>query len=131
MGEAIGKAQGLASAQHEHRRNWSKAMSDNAALALVVYTGLQIFVTVEALNALPGVSCADPGGAFYAFADIRGTGLTSMDTQTLFLEEAGVATVAGTSFGANGEGFLRISYANSEANISKAMERIGAVLAAR
>ena len=88
-------------------------------------------VTVEALNALPGVSCADPGGAFYAFADIRGTGLTSMDAQTLFLEEAGVATVAGTSFGANGEGFLRISYANSEANISKAMERIGAVLAAR
>ena len=58
MGEAIGKAQGLASAQHEHRRNWSKAMSDNVALALVVYTGLQIFVTVEALK--QGVSSTLP-----------------------------------------------------------------------
>ena len=58
MGEAIGKGQGLASAQHEHKRNWCKAMSDNVALALVVYTGLQIFVTVEALK--QGVSSTLP-----------------------------------------------------------------------
>ncbi|MBX7458957.1 hypothetical protein K3152_11925 [Qipengyuania sp. 1NDH17] len=58
MGEAIGKGHKLASAQHEHKRNWCKAMSDNVALALVVYTGLQIFVTVEALR--QGVSSTLP-----------------------------------------------------------------------
>ena len=88
-------------------------------------------IIVEALNALPGVRCADPAGAFYAFPNIADTGLSSTQAQDLFLDEAGVATISGTSFGAWGEGYLRFSYANSAENITRAMERIGQVLAAR
>lgn len=85
-------------------------------------------VIVEALNALPGVRCTDPGGAFYVFPNIEGTGMSAMEAQNRFLDEAGVATVAGTSFGAMGEGYLRFSYANSEENIRKAIDRIAAIL---
>lgn len=85
-------------------------------------------VIVDGLNALPGVSCTTPRGAFYAFANITGTGLTSAQAQDMFLDKAGVATIAGTSFGAMGEGFLRFSYANSAANIQAALSRIGALL---
>jgi len=85
----------------------------------------------ELLNALPGVQSAEPGGAFYAFANISGTGLNAQQAQDLFLNEAGVAAIAGTSFGDWGEGFLRFSYANSIENIEEAMARIGHVLAAR
>ncbi|WP_428924888.1 pyridoxal phosphate-dependent aminotransferase [Marinibacterium sp. SX1] len=88
-------------------------------------------IIVGALNALPGVRCADPAGAFYAFPNIEDTGLSSTEAQDLFLDAAGVATVSGTSFGAWGEGYLRFSYANSADNIARAMERIGEVLAAR
>ncbi|QFS82501.1 Aspartate aminotransferase [Roseivivax sp. THAF40] len=88
-------------------------------------------VIVDGLNALPGMRCADAGGAFYAFPNIEGTGLSATEAQDLFLEEAGVATVAGTAFGAHGEGFLRFSYANSEENIARALDRIGQVLSAR
>lgn len=85
-------------------------------------------VIVRELNTLPGVRCADCAGAFYAFPNIEGTGLTSMEAQNRFLEEAGVATVAGTSFGAWGEGYLRFSYANSTDNILEALRRIRALL---
>ncbi|HCQ66597.1 MAG TPA: aspartate aminotransferase [Rhodobacteraceae bacterium] len=85
-------------------------------------------VIVDALNDLPGVRCSDPGGAFYAFPDITGTGLTAKQAQDRFLDEAGVATVAGTSFGAWGEGYLRFSYANSTENILEAIDRIRALL---
>ena len=85
-------------------------------------------VIVHALNDLPGVRCSDPGGAFYAFPDITGTGLTAKQAQDRFLDEAGVATVAGTSFGAWGEGYLRFSYANSTENILEAIDRIRALL---
>lgn len=85
-------------------------------------------VIVAGLNALPGVRCADSAGAFYAFPNIEGTGLTAMEAQTAFLEEAGVATVAGTSFGAYGEGYLRFSYANSKDNIEAALDRIRTLL---
>lgn len=81
-------------------------------------------VIVRELNALPGVRCADAAGAFYAFPNIEGTGMTSKQAETRFLEEAGVATVAGTSFGAWGEGYLRFSYANSTNNILEALTRI-------
>ena len=77
-----------------------------------------------ALNALPGVSCVRPAGAFYAFPNVSGTGLKAKAIETGLLEEAGVATIAGTSFGIHGEGFLRLSYANSLANIQEAMQRI-------
>ena len=81
-------------------------------------------VIVDALNTLPNVHCADAAGAFYAFPNITQTGLSAKEAQDLFLEKAGVATVAGTSFGLGGEGHLRFSYANSEENILNAVERI-------
>ncbi|MFN3606111.1 MAG: pyridoxal phosphate-dependent aminotransferase [Cypionkella sp.] len=83
---------------------------------------------IEALNSLPGVRCTNPAGAFYAFANISGTGMTAREAQNRFLDEAGVATVAGTSFGIFGEGFLRFSYANSAENISEAVRRIRTIL---
>ena len=83
---------------------------------------------VEALNSLPGVRCSDAAGAFYAFPHVGGTGLTSRQAQDLFLNEAGVATISGTSFGAWGEGYVRFSYANSAENIERAIERIRKVL---
>ena len=88
-------------------------------------------VVMKALNDLPGFSCIEPAGAFYAFPNIGGTGLTAAEAQDLFLEKAGVATIAGTSFGIHGEGYIRVSYANSTANIRKAMSRMADVLAAR
>jgi aspartate/methionine/tyrosine aminotransferase len=85
-------------------------------------------VIVEALNSLPGVTCTDAAGAFYAFPNITGTGMTSMEAQNRFLDEAGVATVSGTSFGKMGEGYVRFSYANSTENIVEAIDRIRKVL---
>ena len=85
-------------------------------------------VIVEALNGLPGVRCADAAGAFYAFPNIEGTGMTSREAQDRILEEAGVAASAGTSFGKFGEGYLRFSYANSTENIREAIRRIGELL---
>lgn len=85
-------------------------------------------VIVRELNALPGVRCADAAGAFYAFPNIEGTGMTAREAQDRFLNEAGVATVAGTSFGKWGEGYVRFSYANSEENILEAMKRIRKLL---
>jgi aspartate aminotransferase len=85
-------------------------------------------VIVEALNALPGVRCADCAGAFYAFPNLEGTGLGAREAQDRFLAQAGVATVAGTSFGAWGEGFVRFSYANSVENIQEAIARIANIL---
>lgn len=80
-------------------------------------------VIVDGLNSLPGVTCRTPGGAFYAFPNITGTGLTSQQVQDRLLEEAGVATISGTSFGAHGEGYVRFSYANSIENIEAALEK--------
>ena len=85
-------------------------------------------VIVSALNDLKGVSCIDSAGAFYAFPNISGTGLSSSQAQDLFLDQAGVATIAGTSFGTFGEGYLRFSYANSKENILRAIERIDKIL---
>ena len=84
---------------------------------------------VDGLNALPGVSCRTPGGAFYTFPNITGTGLDARTFQNRLLEGAGVATVAGTSFGALGEGYVRFSYANSTENIRRALDRVGDMLA--
>ncbi|HZL59948.1 MAG TPA: pyridoxal phosphate-dependent aminotransferase [Stellaceae bacterium] len=82
-------------------------------------------VIVAALQALPGMRCAMPGGAFYAFPNIAGTGLSAKELETRLLDEAGIATIAGTSFGAFGEGYLRFSYAASREAIETAMARIG------
>jgi aspartate/methionine/tyrosine aminotransferase len=85
-------------------------------------------VIVDRLNQLPGFRCVEPGGAFYAYPNIEGTGLTSKQAQDRLLEEAGVAAIAGPSFGVHGEGYLRFSYANSTENIEEAMDRIAALL---
>ena len=81
-------------------------------------------VIVEALNAIPGFRCARPLGAFYAFPNIAGTGMGSAALQELLLETAGVATIAGTSFGVLGEGYLRFSYTSSVDSIREAAKRI-------
>ncbi len=78
---------------------------------------------VDGLNAIEGVSCKRPRGAFYVFANITGLGLTSKQVELRLLDDFGVAALAGTSFGAFGEGYLRFSYANSQENIRKALER--------
>lgn len=85
-------------------------------------------VIVDGLNAIPGFRCRTPGGAFYAFPNVQGTGLDARSLQKRLLEEAGVATVAGTSFGHLGEGFIRFSYANSIDNIQEALKRIRTLL---
>ncbi|TPW30688.1 pyridoxal phosphate-dependent aminotransferase [Pararhizobium mangrovi] len=82
-------------------------------------------LVVERANALPGVTCTTPKGAFYAFANIAGTGWKAKPLASKLLEEAGVALIAGPDFGVHGEGYLRISYANSEENIERALARIG------
>jgi len=83
---------------------------------------------VAGLNKLPGVSCVMPKGAFYAFANVKGTGLPAIAVQNKLLDEAGVSTIAGSSFGRYGEGYVRFSYANSAENIKRALERCHAVL---
>jgi aspartate aminotransferase len=84
---------------------------------------------VSGLNAIDGISCVMPKGAFYAFPNITGTGLTSREFADRLLEEYGVAGIAGTSFGAAGEGYLRLSTANSEANLQKALDRVATMVA--
>src|SRR5918996_1369902 len=84
---------------------------------------------VTGLNELPGVECISPQGAFYAFPRITETGYDQADKLAdLLLYEAGVASLSGTAFGRHGEGHLRLSYANSRENISKALQRMGEVL---
>ncbi len=85
-------------------------------------------VIVAGLNALPGVSCLPPDGAFYAFPNITGTGIPAGQLAARLLAEAGVACLAGTAFGAYGEGFLRLSYANSVANIEAALDAMRLLL---
>ena len=85
-------------------------------------------IIIERLNALPGVRCVRPGGAFYAFPNITDTGYTARRLQDELLAEVGVALVAGTSFGDQGEGYIRFSYANSIANIEEAIDRIARFL---
>jgi aspartate/methionine/tyrosine aminotransferase len=86
-------------------------------------------VIQDGLNAIPGFRCVRPAGAFYAFPNIEGTGMRSQQLQEKLLNEAGVAAISGTSFGAHGEGYLRFSYANSVENIQEALRRIHDLLA--
>ncbi len=72
-----------------------------------------------------------PYGAFYAFPNIKGTGFKSKALEVALLDDVGVASIAGTSFGSYGEGYLRISYANSIENIGEAIKRIGSFLEKR
>jgi aspartate/methionine/tyrosine aminotransferase len=81
-------------------------------------------IVVERLNQLPGISCAVPKGAFYAFPNIKQTGWRAKELASALLEEAGVATIGGPDFGILGEGYIRLSYANSAENIERAITRM-------
>lgn len=88
-------------------------------------------LVVKLLNDLPGVSCITPKGAFYAFPNISGTGIKAKVLASELLEKSGVATIGGPDFGILGEGYIRLSYANSQENIRRAVARMGAFLAER
>ena len=88
-------------------------------------------VVVEELNKLPGVSCIIPAGAFYAFTNVKNTGWTAKPLANALLDETGVALIGGPDFGIMGEGYIRLSYANSTENILKALGRMGDFLASR
>jgi aspartate aminotransferase len=81
-------------------------------------------IIVDGLNSLPGFSCQKPQGAFYAFPNVKGTGMNSNDLANLILDKAGVALLPGSSFGDYGDGYLRLSYANSVENIQRGLEKI-------
>jgi aspartate aminotransferase len=83
---------------------------------------------VDGLNAIPGIHCQKPEGAFYVFPNIKATGMKSGELADLILEKGGVALLPGSSFGAYGEGYLRLSYANTIKNIERGLERIQSVL---
>jgi aspartate/methionine/tyrosine aminotransferase len=88
-------------------------------------------VVVEGLNKLPGVSCATPKGAFYAFPNVKRTGWKAKALAASLLDDAGVAIIGGPDFGILGEGYVRVSYANSTENILKALDRMGEFLSSR
>jgi aspartate/methionine/tyrosine aminotransferase len=88
-------------------------------------------IVVDGLNALPNVSCIAPKGAFYAFPNISRTGWKAKALASTLLEEAGVAVIGGPDFGVHGEGYIRLSYANSAENIRRALERMDRFLSER
>jgi aspartate/methionine/tyrosine aminotransferase len=85
-------------------------------------------LVVDGLNAIPGFGCLRPAGAFYVFPDVSGTGLTGAELADKLLYEAGVSVLAGTAFGQVGRNHVRISYANSQAKIRDALDRIRSVV---
>lgn len=96
---------------------------DAVAQMLAAFDSRRGLVT-EMLNAMPGVGCIVPKGAFYAFPNISGTGWKAKPLASALLDQSGVATIGGPDFGTLGEGFIRISYANSEDNIRRALTRM-------
>jgi aspartate/methionine/tyrosine aminotransferase len=100
---------------------------DSVAAMMEEFTKRRDLV-VEGLNSLPGITCPVPKGAFYAFPNIRGTGMSSQEFANKALYEAGVALLAGTAFGAFGDGYIRISFANSQENLLQAIERLRKIL---
>jgi aspartate/methionine/tyrosine aminotransferase len=79
---------------------------------------------VAGLNAIKGVSCQVPQGAFYVFPNVKSFGLSSKEIARRLIDEAGVAVLAGTDFGAGGEGYLRLCYATSVQTIDQALEKM-------
>jgi aspartate aminotransferase len=102
----------------------------DAVAAMVAEFAARRELIVDGLNALPGVSCRSPRGAFYVFPNVAGVPIGAEELADRLLEEAGVAVLAGTAFGAEGADHLRLSYANSQANLALALERMGAFLGA-
>jgi len=98
--------------------------------AMVVEFRARRDLVVDGLNAIPGIRCLRPSGAFYAFPDISGTGLSGAELAEKLLQDAGVCVLAGTAFGAIGTEHIRISYANSRENLRLALDRIRGVVEA-
>ena len=101
----------------------------DAVDAMVAQFDVRRKLVVELLNDMPGVSCITPKGAFYAFPNITGTGWKAKELASRLLEETGVATIGGPDFGILGEGYIRLSYANSQENIRRAVGRMREFLA--
>ncbi len=100
----------------------------DAVDAMIAAFDQRRIVVTEILNDLPGISCVAPKGAFYAFPNISDTGREAKPLASALLEDAGVALIGGPDFGIHGEGYIRVSYANSEENIRRAIERVGEFL---
>ena len=98
--------------------------SDAAVDAMVSEFRHRRDILVDGLNRIPGISCHRPAGAFYVFPDVTATGWKDRELQNALLDEMGVATLAGSSFGPHGAGHIRLSYANSVANLESAIDRI-------
>ena len=92
--------------------------------AMVAEFGIRRRLITDGLRSIPGINCPEPEGAFYAFPSIQETGLTSMEFETRAMNEAGVALLSGSAFGKYGEGYVRLSYANSQDNIQKAISQL-------
>ena len=92
--------------------------------AMVVEFKARRDLIVDGLNAIPGIECRRPVGAFYVFPSIAGTGLSGAELAERLLQEAGVCVLPGSAFGGLGDEHIRISYANSQANLNEALERI-------
>ena len=92
--------------------------------AMVAEFGIRRRLIADGLQSIPGVNCPEPEGAFYAFPSIKETGLTSIEFETKAMNEAGVALLSGSAFGEYGEGYVRLSYANSQENIQKAISQL-------
>jgi len=103
----------------------------DAAYKMVAEFDKRRTIVVDGLNKLPGVSCIMPKGAFYAFPNIKRTGWKAKALASSLLEDSGVALIGGPDFGILGEGYMRVSYANSTENILKALDRMGEFLASR
>ncbi|MFT4037580.1 MAG: pyridoxal phosphate-dependent aminotransferase [Thermomicrobiales bacterium] len=141
LGYVAGPKPYIAQVEKVHSHSATCATSFVQEAGVVALTGPQEFIgeMVEAwdrrrrnvaagLSAVNGITCPLVEGAFYAFADIRGTGMTSTEAADLILREAHVALTPGNAFGASGEGHLRLSFATSDEELAKAVERIGALL---
>ena len=127
---------------HSHSVTCAASFSQRGAI--VALNGPQDFIAemvtaydrrrhlvTDGLNAIPDVRCSLPEGAFYALADIRGTGLTSAECAELLITEAGVAVTPGNAFGAAAEGFLRLSYATSDELLQRSIAQMSKVLSGR
>ena len=110
---------------------WEAPESEAAVTRMVETFRARRDLVVDGLNALPGVRCARPEGAVYAFPNIEGTGIPEKQLADELLEEAGVAVLAGTAFGPAGKGFIRLAYTQGEEDLRKGLERMADYLAAR
>ena len=92
--------------------------------AMIAEFGIRRRLIADGLRSIPGVNCPEPEGAFYAFPSIKGTGLTSTEFEDRAMNQAGVALLSGSAFGEFGEGYVRLSYANSQDNIKQAIDKL-------